>query len=165
MEAKLRKEVEDYLLTTKLDPDSNPLDWYMDTACKTLFYIGLISSEVCICAFLLQALPVRVFSVPLVISLLTTKLFWPKFVIYHLHFVKLLSQYCGGNWAKSSLYTGISAINRFTDMGGGGVGNCPTLIFNYVCTYVLLYKVYHSTCVAFCTKADTRRESQEEGVL
>ena len=34
-----------------------------------------------------------------------------------------------------------------------------------LCVHLLLYKVYHSTCVAFCTKADTRRESQEEGVL
>ena len=28
VEAKLRKEVEDYLLTAKPDPDSNPLDWW-----------------------------------------------------------------------------------------------------------------------------------------
>lgn len=28
VEAKLRKEVEDYLLATKPDPDSNPLDWW-----------------------------------------------------------------------------------------------------------------------------------------
>ena len=28
VEAKLRKEVEDYLLATKPDPDSNALDWW-----------------------------------------------------------------------------------------------------------------------------------------
>ena len=28
VEAKIRKEVEDYLLATKPDPESNPLDWW-----------------------------------------------------------------------------------------------------------------------------------------
>ena len=66
--------------------------------------------------------------VPLVILLLKNMVnmlaFWPKFVIYHLHFVKqtiiTILSCTGRNWVKSSLYTGIFAINKFTDGGGEG---------------------------------------------
>ena len=67
--------------------------------------------------------------VPLVILLLKNMVnmlvFWPKFVIYHLHLVKqtiiTILSCTGRNWVKSSLYTGIFAINKFTD-GGERVG-------------------------------------------